>query len=86
MTKYAPGDSSWTRPAQDAVAVSASASAIEGGPTRGLYLGTTGSVTVTFVDGSTATFANLAAGVIHPLAVTHVTALADGAADCIALF
>ena len=86
MAKYPPGDTAWTRPAQDAATVSASATAIPNGPTRGIYLGTSGDVTVTFVDGSTATFVGLAAGVIHPLAVTHVTALDNGAADCVALF
>lgn len=81
-----PNTTDWTKPAHDAAAVSASASAIAGGPTRGIYLGTAGDVTVTFLDGSSVTFANMVAGIVHPLAVTHVTALDNGAADCIALF
>lgn len=71
---FNPADSSWTRPGGDAVAITPSASEITDGPTRGLYVGVTGNVTVTFIDGSSVEFTNLAAGVIHPLSVTHVTA------------
>lgn len=85
MSRINPADTSWTRPAITARAITASATPIPGGPTRGLYLGTAGSLTVTFVNGDTVTFANLAAGVVHPLSVTHVTA-SVGAADVVALF
>ena len=42
-------------------------------PTRGLYVGTQGNVTVTLLDGSSVTFNNLVPGVIHPIFCTHVT-------------
>ena len=71
----------WFRPVTDAVEVAASASKFEQGMCRALYLGTAGDVTVTFLDGSSVTLKNLAAGVWHPLAITHLTALANSAAD-----
>jgi len=76
--------SALTRPITSADSVTAGASPLSGGLTRGLYLGTAGNVTVTFEDGTSVTMQNLAAGVWHPLQVTHVTALANGAADCLA--
>lgn len=41
--------------------------------TRGIYVGATGSVTVTMQSGESVTLNNLAAGVIHPIRATHVT-------------
>lgn len=42
--------------------------------TRALYVGATGDVTVVMANGNTITFADLAAGVFHPLQVVRVTA------------
>lgn len=41
--------------------------------TRAIYVGATGSITVTMQTGESVTLNNLAAGVLHPLRVTHVT-------------
>lgn len=70
---FNPNTTDWTRPACDGFAITAGPSKLEH-VTRGLYVGTSGDVTVTFIDGSSVTLENLAAGVIHPVAVTHVTA------------
>lgn len=75
--------SAWNRPVMDAVAVTASADPFAQGMCRALYLGTAGDVTITLRDGSSVTMKNLAAGVWHPVTATHVTALANSAADCL---
>lgn len=41
--------------------------------TRAIYVGATGSVTVTMQSGESVTLNNLAAGVLHPIRATHVT-------------
>ena len=41
-----------------------------GGVTRGLYLEVAGTVKVTWADGTVDTLVGLAAGVIHPMAIT----------------
>lgn len=76
-----PSTTDWTRPIIDAVSVSASADPIDAarGACRALYLGTAGDLTVTFIDGTSLTFHNLAAGVWHPMSVTHVTAISGAA-------
>lgn len=76
---YAPNGTDWTRPAQDAVAVTAGASqvtntAADKKPFRGLYVGVSGNVTVTMPSGASVQFVSLAAGIVHPIAGTHVTA------------
>lgn len=76
---YNPSDTSWTRPAQGAITVTAGASRLTDAAgaaltLRGLYVGVSGNATVTLPDGSSVEFTNLAAGVVHPIAATHVTA------------
>lgn len=61
------------RPAQYAFVITASATALAH-PIRGLYVGVSGDVTVTMDGGGSIQFTNLAAGVIHPISCTHVTA------------
>jgi hypothetical protein len=78
--KGAPVDS-----AVDAAAVTPGAGALAGGPTRGLWIGTGGSVTVTMLAGSSVTFAGIADGTLLPIQVTHVTAVV-GAGSIIALY
>jgi len=39
---------------------------------RGIYVGVTGNLKVTMPDGTTPTFLNIAAGVVHPIAATRV--------------
>lgn len=76
---YNPSTSDWTRPAQDAVVVSAGASVITNTagdkvPFRGIYVGVSGNVTVTHVSGASVQYVGLAAGIIHPIAGTKITA------------
>jgi hypothetical protein len=63
----------WTKPAVGAFSITASASALAH-CTRGIYVGATGNVTCTMKSGESVEFVDLAAGVIHPIAATHVTA------------
>jgi hypothetical protein len=71
----------WNRPIRDAVAVSASAEPLAQGACRAIYLGTAGDLTVTFEDGSSVEFNNLAAGIWHPMSVTHITVIDNSAAN-----
>jgi hypothetical protein len=61
------------RPAADAFAIAAGAGALAT-PIRGIYVGVAGDVTVTMPSGASVQFVNLASGVIHWIAATHVTA------------
>ena len=72
-TSRNPSGTDWTRPAIGAFTITAGASALTR-ETRGLYVGVAGNITVTFRNGESCQFTNLAAGVIHPIACTHVTA------------
>lgn len=54
--------------------------------TRGLYVGTAGDLVATMADGNDATFANLAAGIVHPLQVIRVKATGTAAADILACY
>jgi hypothetical protein len=69
-----PNSTETIRPAQYGFAITAGASALPH-PTRGIYVGASGNVTVTLVgSGQSVQFVGLAAGVIHPIAASHVTA------------
>lgn len=54
--------------------------------TRGIYVGVTGDLSVLMVDGSTATFVGVAAGVIHPIAVVRVNETDTTATNLIAVY
>lgn len=71
------GVEGWTKPISRAVGVTASANKLADGLCRAIYLGTSGDLTVTFLDESSVTLHNLAAGVWHPIAVTHITAISN---------
>lgn len=76
---YAAHGPAWTRPAQGAISITAGAARLtdgDGDPLtiRGLYVGGSGDVTVTHPDGSSVQYVGLAAGIVHPIAATHVTA------------
>lgn len=73
MGTYDPRSTDWTRPAQGAFTITAGAGALSH-VIRGLYVGVAGNVTVTTMNGESVEFTNLVAGVIHPIAATHVTA------------
>ena len=71
-------------PAESATAVTPSDSTVIS-PTRALYVGATGDVKVDMADGTTVTYANLAAGIIHPLSVTRVYSTDTTATSIIAV-
>lgn len=54
-------------------------------PTRGLYVGVSGDVKVTMLDGTAVTFVGLAAGVIHPICCVQVFDTGTTATDIVAL-
>jgi co-chaperonin GroES (HSP10) len=54
--------------------------------TKGLYMGATGDVAVTMVDGSQVIFKNLSGGIVHPLSVTKVKATGTTATNIIAVY
>ena len=73
-----------TRPAESAVEITTSNTA-EFAPTRAVYVGTSGNLRVD-IGGEDITFAGVAAGVAHPLAVTRIYATGTTAADIVALY
>jgi hypothetical protein len=54
--------------------------------TRGVYVGAAGSLKVDMVGSGTVTFANLAAGVIHPLRVVRIYATGTTATGIIGVY
>lgn len=50
-------------------------------PVRGIYVGTTGDLKVTKVNGDIMDYPNIAAGVIHPIAAKRVWATGTTASD-----
>lgn len=55
-------------------------------PTRGVYIGVSGDLKATFIDGSSATLTNLAAGVVHPLRVKLINATGTTATGIVAVY
>jgi len=55
-------------------------------PTRAIYFGTGGRATMTFADGSIATFQNLLAGVVYPFSIRSVATAGLTAGGIVALF
>jgi len=56
------------------------------GVTVGLYVGVAGDVVVVMENGSTVTLKDLAAGVVHPLAVERVKSTGTVATDILAAY
>lgn len=54
--------------------------------TRGIYVGVTGDVKITNVNGQTVTYTNLAAGVHHPMCVSRVWSTGTTATGIIAVY
>jgi len=54
--------------------------------TRGIYVGTSGDLTVTTVSGTTVTFVALSAGQIHPIRVLRVFATGTDAEDIVGVY
>lgn len=81
------GDTELVEPATNAVAITTSDSEDLVTATRGLYVGVTGNVKVDMLGGTTGvTFANLAAGVIHPLRVTKIYATGTTASSIVGVY
>lgn len=55
-------------------------------PTRGLYVGVAGDVKVSTAKGQTVVLANLAAGMVHPIAVVRVWAADTDATNIVAVY
>ena len=53
---------------------------------RGIYVGTSGDLKVDLAGGTTVTFSNLAAGVVHPLRVVKVYMDGTNADDIVAVY
>lgn len=82
--KYMTADS--TRPAHKIIALTASDSTVLD-VTRGLYIGTGGTVAVVPVDGDTSViFTNVANGTILPIQVTKVLSTGTSASDILGLW
>jgi hypothetical protein len=75
-----------TRPAENAFAVTPNNDADLAEDTRGLYVGVSGDVKVDLVGGTTVTFVNLAAGVIHPIRARRVYATGTSATSIIGAY
>lgn len=73
-----------TRPAEMAFAVTPD-DATKFESTRGIYIGGQGDLQVEMADGSIVTFVDLAAGIVHPLAVVRVLEAGTTATGIIAL-
>lgn len=73
-----------TNPAVDWVAITASATPIAGGPTRGLYCGSGGDFTLLSKNGNSAQFVGVPAGAILPVQAVSMTATT--ATGVVALF
>jgi hypothetical protein len=75
--------------AHDAVSISADPNVrIPGTEDRGvcLYVGTGGTISVIMESGNPATFTNIPDGTFLPVLVTHLTSVASGAQDILALY
>lgn len=75
-----------TRPAENAFAVTPNNDADLAEDTRGLYVGVSGDVKVDLVGGTTVTFVNLAAGVIHPIRARRVYATGTDATSIVGVY
>lgn len=76
---------SLTAPASHGEAVTPSDTALLSTPTRALYVGQGGDVSVEMLGGETLTFRNLQGGVFYPLRVVKVLATGTTAADIVGL-
>lgn len=54
-------------------------------PTRGLYVGVSGDVKVTMLDGTAVTFTSMASGVVHPITCVQVYSTGTTATNIVAL-
>jgi hypothetical protein len=69
----------------EAVAITPSDSVNLDKTTRGVYVGVSGDV-VAIIGGEAITFTAMAAGIIHPIAVTRVNATSTTATNLVAIY
>lgn len=74
-----------TTPANDAFAITPTDATDLPRLTRGLYVGTGGSVALVTADGSSVTFANLSSSVVLPMRIARVLATGTTASDLVGL-
>jgi hypothetical protein len=55
-------------------------------PTRGIYVGGAGDVTLEMVNGQIVTFVEMVAGIIHPISAIQVYATGTAATDILGVF
>lgn len=55
-------------------------------PTRGIYVGGTGNLSVILRGGDTVTFQNLVAGIIHPIQASRIRSTGTTATGIIAVY
>ncbi|MEM5009224.1 hypothetical protein WKH57_00755 [Niallia taxi] len=54
--------------------------------TSGVYIGTSGNLSVTMKDGSEVAFVSLASGVIHPLSITKIKSVGTTASNVLLVY
>jgi hypothetical protein len=77
MSQVAPGQAAFAITPNDTANIN---------PTRGVYVGGTGTLKVDMADGSTVTFTGILAGQVHPLAVRRVYATGTSATTIIGIY
>ena len=83
-----PGRNEWGRiePAEHAFSITPSNTDPIDHVTRGIYVGASGDLKVLMTGGETVTFVDLAAGVIHPIAVIQVFSTGTDATGIVGLY
>lgn len=85
--RFTAGREGGTAPAQGLAAVTPNNAAdLPVSPTRGLYVGVSGDVSVVTAQGDTVLLKGLAAGILHPLAVVRVRSTGTTATDIVAAY
>jgi hypothetical protein len=75
-----------TSPASGAAAVTTPSDDSNIAPTRGVYVGTTGTLKVMMINGDVVTFSSIAAGVVHPLQIVRIYETGTNADNIVALY
>jgi hypothetical protein len=73
-------------PALNGFAVTPSDSVDLAAASRGIYVGVSGNVKVTTLNGDAVTFVGLAAGIIHPIAASRVWSTGTAATSIVAVY
>lgn len=86
MTSAAYLSADATVSAHRAAAVTPNDTTVFAGPTRGIYVGGAGNLTVDMADGGSVTFVGVLAGSLLPIQVTKVYASGTSATSIVALY